>query len=274
MMFVRRAEGRTEEPSHPTTTLLYVAGDDSVTFRLDGELTIEKLADAFTRFRNVLQALEDDQAAHVRWVLAGLDFGSASITARAEPLDDDAVPKIPKMTERFLAAGRQVASGKLDHGQPLLRIVRDLTEVADEQNRVILETADDDVIFTAPIPSAPAAASPPTTKSLGTIRGRVETLSHRKGFRFTLYELASDRPVSCYLHADHEDLMRDAWGHIADVTGVVTRDADTGRPLAVRRVTGVDVVDEGDQMGFLHARGVVGGIEPAEGVIRRIRDAG
>ncbi len=68
--------------------------------------------------------------------------------------------------------------------------------------------------------------------------------------------------------------MRDAWGHIADVTGVITRDADTGRPLALRRVTSVDVVDEGDTMGFLRARGAVGGIEPAEGVIRRIRDAG
>lgn len=258
--------------SHPTTTLLNVAGD-SVTFRLDGELTIEKLADAFTRFRNVLQALERDQDAHVRWVLAGLDYGSAAITARAEPLDDDAVAKISTMTERYLAAGRQVSNGELDQGRPLLQVVRDLTEVADERNRVILETAEDDVIFTAPVPSARVTASPQTTKSLGTVRGRVETLSHRKGFRFTLYELASDRPVSCYPQADHEDLLRDAWGHIADVTGVVTRDADTGRPLAVRRVTSVDVLNEGDTMGFLRARGVVGGIEPAEGVIRRIRDA-
>lgn len=247
---------------------------DSVTLRLDGELTIEKVANAFTRFRSVLRALEEEQSANVRWVLAGLDFGSAAITARAEPLDDDAVAKIPKMTELYLAAGRQVASGEVEQERALLRVVRDLTEVADEQNRVILETADDDVIFIAPIPPARATASPQTTKSLGTVRGRVETLSHRRGLRFTLYELASDRPLSCYLQADHEDMMRDAWGHIADVTGVITRDADTGRPLAIRGVTTVDVVNEGETMGFLRARGAVGGIEPAEGVIRRIRDAG
>ncbi len=246
---------------------------DSVTFRLDGELTIEKVADAFARFRNVLQALEEDQKARVQWVLAGLDFGSAGITARAEPLDDDAIAKIPAMTERYLSAGRQVSSGESDLGRPLLRLVRDLTDVADPQHRVILETADDEVIFDAPVPVPPMVFGPQTTKSLGTIRGRVETLSHRKGFRFTLYELASDRPVSCYLQADHEGLMRDAWGHIADVTGVVTRDADTGRALSVRRVTSVDVVNEGDSMGFLRARGAVGGSEPAEQVIRRIRDA-
>jgi hypothetical protein len=265
--------GRHELASHPTSTLGAVAGD-SVTFRLDGELTIDKVADAFARFRAVLDALEQDQDARVRWVLAGLDYGSAGITARAEPLDDDAVAKISVMTERYLFAGRQVLSGEPDQGRPLLRLVRDLTDVADAQNRVILETADDEVIFTAPVPLATVTtAVPQTTKSLGTVRGRVETLSHRKGFRFTLYELASDRPVSCYLQADHEDLMRDAWGHIADVTGVVTRDADTGRPLAVRRVTSVDVVNEGGTMGFLRARGAVGGSEPAERVIRRIRDA-
>lgn len=247
---------------------------DSVTFRIDGELTIAKVADAFSRFGKVLQALEHDLAAHVRWVLAGLDYGSAAITARAEPLDDDAVPKIVAMTERYLSAGREVLRGRPDGAQPLLSVVRDLTELADVENRVILETADDELIFTAPVSPSPRPAATPTTRSLGTVRGRVETLSHRRGFRFTLYELTTDRPVSCYLQADHEDLMRDAWGHIANVTGVVTRDADTGRPLTVRRVTSVDVVTEGEAMGFLRARGVVGGNEPADAVVRRIRDAG
>ena len=243
-----------------------------MTFRLDGEVTIEKLVDAFTRFRAVLKALEDEEGARVRWVLAGLDYGSATATARAEPLDEASVAKIPAMTGRFVDAAQRVARGELD-GRPLLRLVRDLTDIADDVNRVILENSDDDVIFTGPVSVAPAAAAPQTTKSLGTVRGRVETLSHRKGLRFTLYDLAADRPVSCYLRADHEEDMRDAWGHIADVTGVVTRDTATGRALSVRRVTSVDVVREGDPSGFLRARGTAKGNEPAETVIRRIRDA-
>ncbi len=246
---------------------------DSVTFRIDGELTIETVADAFARFRKVLQALEQDQAARVRWVLAGLDYGSASITARPEPLDDESARKVPGLTERYLAAGREVSGGVFDQSRPLLRLVRDLADVADDEHRVTLETADDELIFAAPV-SGDGGTGTQTTKSLGTVRGRVETLSHRKGYRFTLYELATDRPVSCYLQADHEDLMRDAWGHIADVTGLVTRDAESGRPVAIRRVTSVDVVADGDVMGFLRARGAVGGSEPAEGIIRRIRDAG
>lgn len=138
------------EVSDPVSTLGTVAGD-SVTFRLEGELTLDKLSHAVERFRDVLAALEQDQAAHVRWVLAGLEYGSAVVTARAEPLDEEAVPKIPRMTEMYLIAGQQVSAGDLDDARPLLRVVRGLTELADERNRVILETAEDEVIFTAPI---------------------------------------------------------------------------------------------------------------------------
>jgi hypothetical protein len=249
---------------------------DSVTFRLDGEVTIDKLSDAFEKFARVLSELQRDQDARVRWVLAGLDYGSAAATARAEPLDEASADRIPAMYDTYLAVARRVSRGEVDPNRPLLRVVRDLTDLADKQNRVVLETADDDVIFTAPVTLAPIdrKVQAQTTKSRGTVRGRVETLSRRTGLRFTLYELAHNRPVSCYLQADHEDLMRDAWGHTADVTGQVTRDSDTGRPLAVRRVTRVEVVDEGETMGFLQARGAIGGSEPAERVIRRIRDAG
>jgi hypothetical protein len=243
--------------------------------RLDGEVIIGKLADALSRFNRVLEELQRDAGANVTWVLAGLEFGSAVATARAVPLDDLAIERIPRMCAEFLSAARQVANGDGDQSRPLLRAVRDLTTVADDRNTVVFETADDELAFSAPAPLS--LVRPPTTsstKSLGTVRGRVETLSHRKGLRFSLYELANDRPVSCYLETDHEDLMRDAWGHVADVTGYVTRDGESGRPVSIRQVTQVVVTDdEGEAMGFLRARGVVKGAEPAEMIIRRIRDA-
>ena len=249
---------------------------DSVTFRLDGEVTISKLSDAFSRFARVLDELERNRSAHLRWVLSDLSYGSALATAQAVPIDDESAALVPVIVDDFLAAARQVSKGEVSGNRPLLRLVRDLTDVADETNQVVLETADDEIIFVAPVvplPTTPAAHQPQTTKSLGTVRGRVETLSHRKGLRFTLYELAPDRAVSCYLQADNEELMRDAWGRIADVTGLVSRDADTGRPLTIRRVTRVEVIEEGNPTAYLGARGVVGGTEPAEAIIRRIRDA-
>lgn len=236
-------------------------------------MTIEGLSDALTRFSRVLHESERPRDARIRWVLAGLDYGSAGATARAEPLDDESAEWVPRIIDGFIDAARRVHRGEVG-SQPLLRAVRDLTDVASGENRVVLETADDDVLFSGPVPVVAAATDQPdTTKSLGTVRGRVETLSQRKHLRFTLYDLATDKAVGCYLNPDDEDQMRHAWGRVADVTGQVTRDATTGRPLSIRRVTSVQIVEEGTPGGYRRAKGAIGGTEPAEKVIRRIRDA-
>jgi hypothetical protein len=253
-------------------------GNDLVTFRLDGEVTIDKLSIAFTRFSTVLDTLRKSRGANVRWVLVGLDFGSAAATARAVPLDDDAQQFVPTLCDDYLRAARQVARGDADSDRPLLRVVRELTAVADESNPIVFETADDEVIFLAPasIPAGPGAGEQQTqtTKSLGAVRGRVEMLSQRNALRFSIYDLVNDRAVSCYPHPDHKDVMREAWGLIADVSGTVTRDVKSGRPLTIRRVTRVEVVAEGDPDGYLRARGALRTTEPAEQVVRRLRDVG
>ena len=252
--------------------------DDLVTFRIDGEVTIDKLSAALTGFWAVLEALHESRGAKVRWVLAGLDYGSAAATAQAVPLDEDAARHVPAMPADYLQAARQVARGDGDPERPVLRAVRELVEFADESNPVVFETGDDEVIFVAPaaIPRIAGAAERQlqTTKSLGSVRGRVEMISQRNALRFSIYELVNDRAVSCYPHPDYADVMREAWGRIADVTGTITRDAATGRPVSIRRVTRVDVVeDEGEPDGYLRARGAIETTEPAEQALRRMRDA-
>jgi len=55
---------------------------------------------------------------------------------------------------------------------------------------------------------------------------------------------------------------------------MVTRDAASGRPLSIRSVTQVDVVNEGDSNGFLAARGALRLSKRAEQIVRHMRDAG
>ena len=82
-----------------------------------------------------------------------------------------------------------------------------------------------------------------------------------------------DRAVSCYVAEGHEAIMRDLWDKRAIVEGLVTREPNTGRPMSIRGVTTVRLLDdkEGD---YRDARGVVpfaGGPSPEE-IIRRLRD--
>jgi hypothetical protein len=247
---------------------------DSVTIRLDGEVTIDRLSTALSGFSAILDELPRPHEAHVKWVVSALSHGSAVATAQAIPLDEGSATFVPTIVSDFIAAARTIASGDGDQrDEPILRLVRDLVQPATQESPIILETPEDDVVFGAPPSMVPSGDRLATTKSIATVRGRVETLSHRGGLRFTLYALAGDRPVSCYLRQDDEERMRDAWGRVADVTGIVTRDATSGRAIAIRQVTNVQVVNEGDPLGFLAARGVAPGGEPAEKVIRRIRDA-
>lgn len=108
--------------------------------------------------------------------------------------------------------------------------------------------------------------------SLGTVRGRVETLSHLRGLHFSLYDLLDDAAVTCYPTSDMEAALRDAQGCLADVTGTVRRDPATGRPLSIRDITSVDPVGEGSKTGYRSARGVLKTREPAEVLVRRMRD--
>jgi len=246
---------------------------DSVTLRLGGDVTVAKLSEALNRFSRVLHALQEETEANVEWLVSGLEYGSAVATAQAIALDDDSMSLVPALYQGYLDAARAVGRGEVDHSRPVLQFVRDLTSVADDRNEVILETAVDEVVFKAPGVRS-ATESAPTSKSFGTVRGRVETLSHRRGLRFSLYDLTTDRAVSCYLEPDHEAAMRDAWGRVADVMGTVTRDVLTGRPTSVRKIRSVEVIEEGKPDSYRSARGAIRLSGSSEMVVRRMRDAG
>ena len=102
------------------------------------------------------------------------------------------------------------------------------------------------------------------------MEGRIETVTRRKGLRFTLYDSLDDKAVSCYLEDGQEKLMRGAWGRRALVEGWVSRDPATGRPLTIRRVSHVELLPDVESGGYRRARGVVpvgtGGLSEAEAI--------
>ena len=251
--------------------------EDHVRFHFGGELTIGQLSDAFACFSQVLDSLRESHSADVRWVLTGLDHGSVAAVARAVPLDDDALRRVPAMCDNYIDAAQRVQNGDADRAFPLHRHMHDLLALADETHPVTIQTDGRKVVVEASVaPLVHSVVGQPAEDpmSLGTVRGRVETLSRRKGLRFNLYELTTDAAVTCYMDRDFEGKMRGVWGHVADVTGTVRRDARTDRPVWIRRVTSVEPVEEGDPEGYRGARGVLKSSEPAEVLVRRMRDEG
>lgn len=247
---------------------------DTITLALNGEVTIHDFASAVSNLETLVHALSEEfgVADKIEWIIHDLQAGSAVATIRGET---ETVEQAERVVEAYASVGKALQAGERpDFSEHVVRAATGITKIlGDRVTSIRFETPDLDVTVAAHPDITLASA---TVRSLGALEGRVQTLSNRKGLRFNLYDTLHDRAVSCYLQEGKEDLMREIWGKRAIVEGEVTRDALTGRPLAVRRVFNIQVLPEGQRGSYLKARGITPrglGAPRAEEVIRRVRDA-
>ena len=246
--------------------------EDEVRLQIGGEVTVELLSAALTAFTAALSAAEASHDARIRWVVADLDYGSAVALVRAVPDDDRSEKLVPRVCLSLVETGRAVADGVTDAALPTTRHLTKLQRLAGEKQQVTIECASAAVEFAPGRSAEPASTETDRFRSLGTVRGRVEMLSHRRGLHFSLYDLVDDAAVTCYPASDMEAVIRDAWGRLADVTGTVRRDPVTDGPRSIRDIASVDLVEEGSRTAYRSARGVLKTREPAEVLVRRMRD--
>ena len=108
------------------------------------------------------------------------------------------------------------------------------------------------------------------------VKGTIDTLSRRKKLSFTLWDSLFDKPVGCYFKEGQEDTMRNAWGKHAFVSGRVGRRADTGRPVVIRDVKQIRLLEDVEPGSYMRAKGVfpwATDSELPENIIRRLRNA-
>jgi hypothetical protein len=136
---------------------------------------------------------------------------------------------------------------------------------------IVFQTANVDYVITAA--SLAGEEEPQKIYAYGAIKGWIQTLSMRRGLKFTLYDALYDKGVACYLKQGQEELVRNAWGYKTLVSGYITRDS-TGKPLSIRDISTIEILPESDPEAWKRAAGVFPrGDEPAEVAVRRIRDA-
>lgn len=244
---------------------------DTLTFELGGRVEIANFVDGIAAFRRLVVALTPKNAG-VTWVVEDLQPGSAVVTIRGEASDPQAVERIVNDYEKIGSAleGREELPLNKPRVLSAAGAVQSLTAVAEY---VRLQTPDvDRTVYR----NGHTANDLPSAVSVGAVTGRIQTLSNRTGLRFNLYDTLHDKAVACYLSAGQEELMREAWGRRATVTGRISRDARSGRPIAVRQIVDLGMLDETEPMSYLTARGAVPwNLESGlpENIIRELRDA-
>lgn len=128
------------------------------------------------------------------------------------------------------------------------------------------------------VPSQGTAARPKEpTVSLGAIRGRIQTLSSRKGLQFTIWDEIFDRGVQVFISSELHDQLQRLWDHDAEVIGMISRHPDTGQPISIRDVRSLDEVaprSSGNPNRFkgILKQYITPGSDPDD-MLRRLRDA-
>ena len=250
----------------------------TLTFEIGGKIQLKDLDTGIRLFTRLVDALTPREG--IAWVVHDLQPGSAVITIESKSDDDAAVERVVRDYE---SVGKRLADGASDYAPETLvngnsRALQAAAALRDfaasgAVDYLRLETASDD--FTLCGPAYPPPPYPPSTITIGEVRGTVQTMSNVTCMRFILYDDLHGKAVRCYLQSGQENIIRTLWGRRAGVIGTITRAAG-GKPVAIREIMKVEPIKEVPLDSYKKARGAIpwkpGDMLPEE-VIRRMRDA-
>ena len=247
---------------------------DTLTFALEGDVVLEQFASAINNFNTLLNGLSNEVGggAKVEWVIEELYSGSAVATFHGVHED---IKIVENIIDAYEDVGDYLASGKeIPFSSGVKRSAQNLTNILNGKISMIrFETPMRDITISGK--SHAGEKAPPMKYSRGTVKGTIQTLSMRKRLYFTIWDSMFDRPVNCYLKEGQEEIMRNAWGKRAIVSGKIGRQAETGRPVVIRDVGDIRTLEDPIPGSYKRAKGVipwVEGDELPEDTIRRLRN--
>ena len=241
--------------------------DDTLTFAVGGELEIAELQRGINLFYNLVRSMT--RGKDVRWLVEDLQAGSATATVRGQAQETADVHAI---VATYGAVGDALEQGRpLDFGPSINRPAQAIRRYASTVEFVMLQVAERDYT----VYSNGSVQSSKLPVSIGAITGRVQTLSSRGSLRFVVFDSIHDKAVPCFLQPGQESLMMEAWDRRARVSGTISRDPYSFRPVAVRHILNVEILEDPSPGTYRLARGAIErrpGDPMPEEIIRRLRD--
>lgn len=252
---------------------------DSVTLALSGEVTSSLFAQATHHFDGLIRALSTDIAEGYafEWLVDEAPPGGTATTLRGEPRAEQDVDRIDRVVRAYTTVGHALQVREpIGYSEKVVKEAHGLAALLNGRIKAIrFETGYADATI---LSQSVEHAKMQPLQSFGAIEGRVQTATSRRRLQFVLYDALYDRGVNCYLNDDPEaeEMVRGVWGRRAIVEGIISRDPISGRPLAIRRITDVRVLDDVEPGTYRRARAILPydpTIPTPEERIRQVRDA-
>jgi hypothetical protein len=247
---------------------------NTLSLALEGEASLHQYREAVDHFLQLLQDLTHEVVPHteIRWLVDDLQTGSSIGTFAESIADPNAIGKVINAYDEI---GKALETNKVIPFSPRIKqSATNLTKVIGGGVAALrFETEQSDAIIYGVLDEK--HPTPRTTRAFGTVKGTVHMLTNLGGPRFTLYDHLYNKPVNCYLSADQADLMREFFGKYVYVTGMVSREAQAGRPIKVTQITDISPVKEVEPGSYKLAEGVLAPYDDGELpeiTLRRLRD--
>ena len=248
-----------------------------ITLALEGEqIPLEDFAETLKTFTHLLKALTQHlgrRSDAVRWAIAELTSGSAVASVMPETY----TPLAVEVAQAFLATAHSLAEEKpVEFPDPIPEYAFALTKVLDGKVKALrLGALEREVAVRKRLQHVPSA--PPMV--VGTVSGKLEaawaeTPRIRLGLRDNITGrrvIASYPPAEGKEYQEYMDEARNLWGKEVVITGYIERDPTTGFP---QKVSILQILPAQETVRALEAaRGVLPYLEPAENLIRRLRES-
>ncbi|MEX2162579.1 MAG: hypothetical protein WD751_11810 [Anaerolineales bacterium] len=247
---------------------------DTITFILHGDIPLELFSEAIERWSKLVDILSKEvgERTDIEWEIAKLKSSDPTVIVRGRSPDMPAVEKV--------VAAQGIVWRALEKKEPIpysdavSSRARAITGIlngkishieikTDESSAIVEESFFDE------------GGTEEREYSFGTVTGYVETITKHNKLRFTIYDLIFNRAVFCQFNDEQKKMVVSVWEKRVRIAGKIYRDTQTGRPIEIRDVTEIELLDDSPPGSFEAASGIIPwrkGDELPEEVIRRIRN--
>lgn len=230
--------------------------DETLTIALNGDVPIAQFATVMQHWAAMVAQLTQyiNPGARAEWIIEDLQPGSATTTIRGEAEDAGVLPPV---RQAIVAIGRDLEAHREPAYPPEIRrharIIRE--QIGAKITSIRFETPEEDVTI-RPQQGVDVVVQPVQFVAFGAISGRIQTVSSRRRLGFTLYDSLFDHAVNCYLRVEQQHMVADKWDKRVVVEGIVSRDPDSGRPVAIRNIANIVALREDEHGDYRDAAGL------------------
>lgn len=227
---------------------------NQIALKLEGTVDLDEYAKAITAFNELVQALTKEVGdTDVVWSISDLEYGSAYVESQGYAPTFEPIERV--VSAYHIVAGAIFSRETIPYSYPVVESARKLASLIGE-NISALSMLAGEHIATRIVQPIERVVKIEKVHSVGILTGQVETLQRRRN-SFTLYDSIFDQGIQCFVNDDLIEQLRYAWGKEVSVTGNITRDPETGRPLEMRDVISIDVQDNDQDDVLQQAKGIL-----------------